>query len=70
MGEELNVPANATEITNKYMKLEDPYNCKLKKSLFHPLETWFNSNFFLSAIKENKKYLIYSFKINYNIGGT
>ena len=68
MAEEEKVPVNATEIINKYRKLEDRLNFCLEKNWFHPKEIGYDSNFFLSVIKGDKKYLPNNFTVNYNIG--
>ena len=68
MAEEEKVPVNATEIINKYRKLEDRLNFCLEKKQFHPQEIGYDSNFFLSVIKGDKKYLPNNFTVNYNIG--
>ena len=68
IGEQQKIPVNATEIINKYRKLEDRLNFCLEKNWFHPQEVGYDSNFFLSVIKGNKKYLPNNFTVNYNIG--
>ena len=68
IGEQQKIPVNATEIINKYRKLEDRLNFCLEKNWFHPQEIGYDSNFFLSVIKGDKKYLPNNFTVNYNIG--
>ena len=62
------IAVNATEIINKYRKLEDRLNFCLEKNWFHPKEIGYDANYFLSVIKGDKKYLPNNFTINYNIG--
>ena len=61
------IPVDATEIINKYRKLEDRLNFYLEKNWIHPKEIGYGSNYFLSVIKEDKKYLPNNFTFNYNI---
>lgn len=62
------IPVNATEIVNKYRKLEDRLNFCLEKNWFHPNEIGYDANYFLLVIKGEKKYLPNNFTVNYNIG--
>lgn len=62
------IAVDATEIINKYRKLEDRLNFCLEKNWFHPREIGYDANYFLSVIKGDKKYLPNNFTINYHIG--
>ena len=59
------VAINATEIINKYKKLQDRLNFCFEKNWFHPKEVGFDANFFLLVIKGDKKYLPNNFSVNY-----
>ena len=59
------VAINATEIINKYKKLQDRLNFCFERNWFHPKEVGFDANFFLLVIKGDKKYLPNNFSINY-----
>lgn len=59
------VPINATEIINKYRKLQDRINFCFEKNWYHPKEVGFDANFFLMVLKGEKKYLPNNFSLNY-----
>ena len=62
------VPVNATEIINKYRKLQDRLNFCFEKNWFHPTEVGYDANYFLLVLKGEKFYLPNNFTVNYNIG--
>jgi len=62
------VPVNATEIINKYRKLQDRLNFCFEKNWFHPREVGYDASYFLLVLKGEKFYLPNNFTVNYNIG--
>ena len=61
------VPVNATEIINKYRKLNDRINFCFEKNWYHPKEVGFDANFFLMVLKGEKRYLPNNFSVNYRL---
>ena len=59
------VAINATEIINKYKKLQDRLNFCFERNWLHPKEVGYDANFFLLVIKGDKKYLPNNFSVNY-----
>ena len=55
MAEEEKIPVNATEILNKYRKLQDRFNFCLEENWFHPQEIGYDSNFFFICYKRRQK---------------
>ena len=62
------IPVNATEIINKYRKLQDRLNFCFENYWFHPAEVGYDANYFLLVLKGEKLYLPNNFTVNYNIG--
>lgn len=48
------VAINATEIINKYRRLQDRINFCFEKNWYHPKEVCFDANFFLMVLKGEK----------------
>ena len=62
------IPVNATEIINKYRKLQDRLNFYFEKNWFHPAEAGYDTSYFFLVLKGEKLYLPNNFTVNYNIG--